>query len=229
MPGRDASHRGQIRTRDRVRDLAEVYTHDREVNAMLDLIPDMFPATATGGDIRFLEPACGSGNFIVEILRRKLSYVRFARIRSASNYEYRILRALASIYGVDICPENVDESRERMLDVVRSHYYSDANTVEPSDGFVSAARSILGTNLLCADFLADAATTEVVEYQPQAIGYFMRAWSMLDGSSPAETALTLFHQVPEPKRDEVPVHYLDLASTPDPTRVPVASDVPQSA
>lgn len=227
--GRDPAHRGQIRTRDRVRDLAEVYTHDREVDAMLDLIPDMFPSTATGNDLKFLEPACGSGNFMVEILHRKLSSIRFAKIRTASNYEYRILRALASIYGVDICPANVAESRERMLDVVRSHYYSDANTIEPTDGFVSAARTILSTNILCADFLAAAATTEVIDYQPRPSGHFIRDWSMLDGSAPAETEPTLFHQSPQPKRDVVPVHYLDLATTPDPTGPASVSDVTRSA
>jgi hypothetical protein len=60
-----------------VRDLAEVYTHEREVNAMLDLVPDMFPSAADtdNTDRAFLEPACGDGNFLVEILRRKLRYV----------------------------------------------------------------------------------------------------------------------------------------------------------
>lgn len=71
---------GQIKSRQRVRDLAEVYTHEREVNAMLDLIPDMFPAdsdaTSRGNhDRTFLEPACGSGNFLEAILRRKLATV----------------------------------------------------------------------------------------------------------------------------------------------------------
>lgn len=225
--GRD--NRGQIRTRDRVRELAEVYTHEREVKAMLDLIPSMFPSTAAGADLRFLEPACGSGNFLLEILRRKLSVVRFARIRSASNYEHRILRALASIYGVDICPDNVAEAQDGMLDVVRSHYYGDANTIEPTDGFVSAARTIVGTNVLCADFLADAAATEIIEYQSRRGGHFIRDWSMLDGSGAADTEPTLFNQSPEPKRDVVPVHYLDLATTPYPTGLAVGSDMSRSA
>lgn len=230
MPGRDRDSKGQIRTRDRVRDLAEVYTHEREVNAMLDLIPDMLPPTASGGDIKFLEPACGSGNFLVEILLRKLSAIRFDRIGSASNYEFRILRALASLYGIDICPDNVDEARDRMLDVVRSHYYSDANTVEPTKGFVSAARAILGTNILCADFLAEAATPEFIDYQAVRSGYFMRVWSVLDGTVANETQPDLFHQAPEPKRDETPVHYLDLAATPDPLRTESGTlGIPRSA
>ena len=61
----------QIKSRERVRDLAEVYTHEREVNAMLDLVPDMFPSATDPGntDRTFLEPACGHGNFLVAILR----------------------------------------------------------------------------------------------------------------------------------------------------------------
>jgi hypothetical protein len=74
----------QIRSRSRVRDLAEVYTHDREVHAMLDLVPDMFPTEEDPGntDRTFLEPACGHGNFLVEILRRKLTYVTTSRYGS---------------------------------------------------------------------------------------------------------------------------------------------------
>lgn len=225
----DQDHRGQIRTRDRVRDLAEVYTHEREVKAMLDLIPDMFPSTAAGTDVKFLEPACGSGNFLLEIVRRKLSAIRFAKIRSASSYEHRILRALASVYGVDICPGNVAEARDGILDVVRSHYYGDANTIEPTEGFVSAARTILETNVLCADFLADAVTTEVIDYQPRPGGHFIRDWSMMDGSAAANTEPTLFNQSPQPKCDVVPVHYLHLATTPHPTCLPIVSDVTRSA
>ena len=83
-----------------VREFAEVYTHEREVNAMLDLVPDMFPAKATGADIKFLEPACGSGNFLEEILGRKLRHIRFSRMRSVPAYEYRVLRAVASILPI---------------------------------------------------------------------------------------------------------------------------------
>lgn len=215
--------RGQIKTRDRVRDLAEVYTHEREVSAMLDLIPDMFPSGAGGADIKFFEPACGSGNFLEDILRRKLRHIRFTSISSIGTYEHRILRAVASIYGVDICVENVAEARDRIVANVRSHYYNDANTVEPTEGFASALKAILATNILQADFLTDAAKTEVIDYQPVQGGYFRRAWSMLDDSVTAETQPNLFHQEPEPKRDERPVHYRDLASTPDATRTEQAS------
>lgn len=211
--------RGQIKTRQRVRDLAEVYTHEREVKAMLDLIPDMFPAGSIKiVDMKFLEPACGSGNFLEEILRRKLAGVRYGKVKSAPRYEHWLLRALASIYGVDISADNVEESRVRLLEVMRSHYSNDANTVVPSVGFAAAARVIAATNIIHADFLADAARTEVIDYQPSRGGLFLRVWSMLDNSAEPEPIRDLFHPEPAPKRDEVPVHYTELAAHPEPTR-----------
>lgn len=209
----------QIKTRERVRALAEVYTHEREVNAMLDLIPDAFPAGSTHNvDCKFLEPACGSGNFLEEILRRKLAGIRFKRIRSLPRYEHWLLRALAAIYGVDICADNVEESRQRLIELLRSHYNFDANTVAPTQGFASAARAIVSTNIIHADFLADAASTEVVEYKPLRGGMFLRAWSILDDSAQAQSVPDLFHPQPEPKRDHAPLHYSELAANPDPTR-----------
>src|SRR6185312_1331992 len=75
------AHANQIKTRERVRDLAEVYTHKREVDAMLDLVPEMFPSAGdpNNTDRKFLEPAAGSGNFLEEILRRKLAFVTARR------------------------------------------------------------------------------------------------------------------------------------------------------
>ncbi|MGH8147460.1 MAG: hypothetical protein ACREPY_14150 [Rhodanobacteraceae bacterium] len=217
VPG--GEQRGQIKTRQRVRDLAEVYTHEREVKAMLDLVPDMFPAGSIKSvDMKFLEPACGSGNFLEEILRRKLAGIRFGKVKSIARYEHWLLRALASIYGVDISEDNVGESRVRLLEVLRSHYSNDANTVAPSQGFVAAARMVAASNIIHADFLADAATVEVIDYQPMRGGLFLRVWSMLDDSVEPEPIRDLFHPEPAPKRDEVPVHYAELAAHPEPTR-----------
>ena len=210
--------RGQIKTRQRVRDLAEVFTHEREVTAMLDLIPDMFPSGSIRlVDAKFLEPACGSGNFLEEILRRKLAGIRFGKVKSVPRYEHWLLRALASIYGVDISEDNVVESRSRLVEVLRSHYNNDANTTVPTDGFASAAHAIVDTNILHADFLADASRTQVVDYQPMRGGYFTREWSMLDDSAVAQRTPDLFHPEPAPKRDEVPVHYTELFANPLPT------------
>ena len=86
----------QIKSRARVRDAGEVFTAPREVNAMLDLLPaDVFADL----DSTFLEPTCGQGAFLVEVLRRKLKHCR-----SVTD----TLRALSSIYGIDIARDQGD-------------------------------------------------------------------------------------------------------------------------
>ena len=93
----------QIRSKKRVADFGEVYTNEREVNAMVDLVKEEAEKITS----TFLEPACGNGNFLMEILRRKLTSV--ARIYGYDMTEYRLhmIEAVASIYGVDIQPDNV--------------------------------------------------------------------------------------------------------------------------
>src|SRR3546814_20268147 len=75
----------------------------------------------------------------------------------------------------------------------------------PSEGFASAARTIVASNIVHADFLADASRTEVVDYQPGRGGTFRRVWSMLDDSAEVRRMPDLFDPEPAPKRDEVPV------------------------
>lgn len=210
------AHAGQIKTRERVRDLAEVYTHKREVDAMLDLVPEMFPSAddPANTDRKFLEPAAGSGNFLEEILRRKLVFVTAYRYRQISVYEHRILRALASIYAIDIDPENVEECRDRLRAVINSHLDNDLNTRVATEGFASAAEVILGTNIVCADALRDAHAIEFIDYQPKPRGAFIREWSTLGGSG---RQLDLFSR---PYRDAAPIHYAELAKHPGPLSYP---------
>lgn len=164
---------GQTRSRDRVRDLAEVFTHQREVDAMLDMISDAFTAL----DVKFLEPACGSGNFLTEVLRRKLILVKRAKCVSQEQYEHRLLRAIASIYGVDISPQNLTEARARMAHVLLEQYQRDANTIEPTAGFLNGAALILGDNIVLGDALNGADQIEFCDWQPRPQGCFLRVWS----------------------------------------------------
>lgn len=94
-----------IKSKERVKDFGEVYTAEREVKAMCDLIPSKIWKNI---DSTFLEPACGNGNFIVEILARKLSRCR---------NEAEVIRAYNSILGIDILPDNCEETKKRMLDM----------------------------------------------------------------------------------------------------------------
>lgn len=204
----------QIKTRQRVRELAEVYTHSREVTAMLDLVPDMFPSTSdpSNTDRKFLEPAAGSGNFLEEILRRKLRFVTVERYRSPLLYEHRVLRALASIYAIDIDPQNVDEAKDRLRHVIQSHLDNDLNTKEPSTGFGSAVEAILKTNVVLANTLTDLDRIEWVDYRAGRNGTFTREWST------AKDDVDQLDLFAVSKADEVPVHYSMLATHPGPVR-----------
>ncbi len=204
----------QINSRERVCDRAEVYTHESEVNAMLDLVPDMFPTDDDPGntDHTFFEPACGSGNFLVEILSRKLRYATPRRYGRGWRFEHRILRCLASIYGIDVSADNINESRHRMSAVIAEHLASHLGTRETTPDFGDAVEAILETNLIHADSLADVAEIELVEYRPQNAGSFIRKWSRPLDRAANEPNLFL----PDVRCDEVPVHYSELARRTEP-------------
>ena len=182
---------------------------------MLDLMPDMFPSTRDPGntDRTFLEPACGHGNFLVEVLRRKLKYVTPQRYGCGERFEFRVLRCIASIYGIDICDDNVRESRERMQFVISAHIENHLGADGPTTSFSDVVETILETNIICADSLADAAEIEFIEYRSASGGTFIREWSRpLD---PAASEPNLF-SLP-PRCDEVPVHYSELPRQAEPT------------
>ena len=192
---------GQVRSRERVRDLAEVFTHQREVDAMLDAVSDAFAVL----DVKFLEPSCGSGNFLVEILRRKLQLVAKADCVSQEQYEHRMLRAVASIYGIDVSPDNVAAARARMAHVLLSHYQTDANTVEPTTAFLNAAALILGDNVVCGDTIGAARRIELCDWRPASGARFQRVWSYAL-VPPAERDLFWAERI----QDADPVHYAEL-------------------
>ena len=182
---------------------------------MLDLVPDMFPSAGDPGntDRTFLEPACGHGNFLVEILRRKLEFVTPQRYGRGEHFEHRVLRCLASIYGIDICDDNVARvAGADAVDDQRARRKASGRRW-PTTGFDEAVEVILETNVICADTLSDAAEIELVDYEPDSGGTFIREWSRpLD---PAAGEPNLF-SLP-PRRDEVPVHYSELARQTEPT------------
>ena len=188
-----------IKSRERVRDLGEVYTQPREVDAMLDLIPDAFKDI----DTRFLEPAAGNGNFLVAILERKIALIGEAAHGGTPNwFEFALLRCLASVYAVDISPENVREARERMTAVVDAAHVFGGGSANPR--FTRAAETILATNVLQGDSLNAADQIVFVEYAPVPVERFERAPSELE--SPA---MDLFYEPPTPLST---VHYSELGA-----------------
>ncbi len=104
MNTKDDKQERQVVSRQRVADHGEVYTAKREVNAMLDLVKEETERI----DSRFLEPACGNGNFLVEILNRKMEAVRRQHSRNRFEYDQASAVAVSSMYGVELLPDNVE-------------------------------------------------------------------------------------------------------------------------
>ncbi|AMV12907.1 DNA methyltransferase [Legionella pneumophila] len=108
----------QIKSKKRVIEHGEVFTSEREVNAMLDLVK---PETERI-ESRFLEPACGTGNFLIEILRRKLNVVENRYKKSKREYERYAVLAVSSIYGIDIQEDNILQCRTRLFNYFDEQY-----------------------------------------------------------------------------------------------------------
>lgn len=138
----------QIKSKERVAEHGEVFTNEREVNAMLDLVKSETDRIES----RFLEPACGDGNFLAEILRRKLARVKRQYKKNNSEYTKNAFLALTSIYGIDIQEDNVEECWKRLFDIWDKAYSTQVKK-EASDEIRNAARYILRKNILCGDAL----------------------------------------------------------------------------
>lgn len=211
-PGMDR----HVVSKQRVADHGEVYTQPREVNAMLDLVRSETERI----DSRFLEPACGHGNFLAEILGRKLRVVESRYGRSQLEYERYTLLAVSSVYGIDILEDNVAQCRDRLFAIVAGHF---ARLFR--DEFLRAVRHVLERNIVHGDALS----LQTVGQNPKPIVF--SEWSLVNGSmvkrrdfafhellSYAGTRETpLFSDLgdevffPEPVKDYPLVHYLKLA------------------
>lgn len=134
----------QVKSRQRVADHGEVFTPSWMVDEMLDLVK----SESKRIESRFLEPACGSGNFLVPVLERKLITVE-ARYRS-SDFELRhfALAALMSIYGIELLADNAKECRENLFAAFKSFLKADV-----ADEILRAAWVVLGLNIVNGDAL----------------------------------------------------------------------------
>jgi hypothetical protein len=160
----------QVVSKKRVSDHGEVLTGKREVNAMLDLVKDETERI----DSLFLEPACGDGNFLSEILERKLRVVEKRYGKSQSDYERYAVLAVSSIYGIDILPENVRDCRQRLFDI-----YDSAYTLlfkKSKDKSRAAIRFILDLNIIHGNAL----TLRTEGDNPKPIVFSQ--WKLVSGS-----------------------------------------------
>ena len=138
----------QIKSKQRVSDYGEVFTAEREVNAMLDLVKHETERI----DSRFLEPACGEGAFLKEILRRKLTVVKDKYGKSTSDYEVNSVKAVCSIYGIDILEDNAQICRNNLYEIWNKEYTKLAKK-DATDKCRNTVKFILSKNIICGNAL----------------------------------------------------------------------------
>lgn len=139
----------QVKSKQRVADHGEVFTAEREVKAMCDLVAD----ECLRIDSRFLEPAVGEGVFLAEVLSRKLAVVKSKYKKSAYDYERNAILALTSIYGVDILADNAQACRDKLF-ALWDHEYTAFCKKEANEEARAAARYILQQNIVCGNALS---------------------------------------------------------------------------
>ena len=138
----------QTKSKQRVSDHGEVFTAEREVKAMCDLVHSQ----CDNVDASFLEPACGTGNFLVEILARKLVRVKKDAKSDTTQWEWLSVRAVASLYGVDLMQDNVEECRQRLFKQWDKAYKA-ACKKNCNDETRESVRYILSKNIVCGNAL----------------------------------------------------------------------------
>ncbi len=208
----------QVVSKKRVADHGEVLTSKREVNAMLDLVKQETERIES----RFLEPACGTGNFLTEILERKLGIVETRYRKSQLEYERNAVLAISSIYGIDILEDNVVECRKRLF-VIFDQKYCNLFKEKAKDECRNAIKYILGRNIIWGNAL----TLKLVGETTQPIVF--SEWSPLNGSMikrrdymlsyllDEKHQMLLFSDennpanIHEPVKEYSPIHFLRIA------------------
>ncbi len=166
-----AKQENQVVSKQRVTDHGEVLTGRREVNAMLDLVKQETERIES----RFLEPACGTGNFLTEILERKLRVVEARYGKSQLEYERNAVLAVSSIYGIDILEDNVQHCRQRLFGIFDLNYLHSFKN-KTNDNCRKSIRYILERNIIHGDALS----LKTVGDNPKPIVF--SEWSPVNGS-----------------------------------------------
>jgi len=176
----------------RVADHGEVYTRTREVNAMLDLVKQETERIES----RFLEPACGTGNFLIEVLGRKLLIVESRYRRSQLEYERYSVLAVSSIYGIDILEDNIETCRNRLF-YLFDERYSSLFQRKAKNECREAARYILSRNII----YGDALTLQSLGDKPEPI--IFSEWSLVKGSMIKRRDFAFHELIPEKKTKQM--------------------------
>ena len=205
---------GYIRSKKRVSDHGEVFTPAWMVDDMLDLVK----GEAERIDARFLEPACGSGNFLVPVLQRKLAAVEVKFGKSDFNKRHYALLGLMCCYGIELLADNIEECRANLLEVLTEYL-----RLTPEDETCRAASCILAANLVHGDALkmktAQGEPITFAEWGYIGKGKFQRRDFRLDvltGASAFNAEGSLFaglgnHEIFKPTKTYPPMTIKDLA------------------
>ncbi len=203
-----------IKSKKRVADHGEVFTPQWLVEKMLDLVQGETERI----DSRFLEPACGSGNFLVPILQRKLAAVELKFAKSEFEKRHYALYGLMCAYGVELLEDNIAECRANMLDV-----FADYLALDEGDDLYHAAVVVLSLNLVHGDAMTmlgiDGSPINVVEWGYLGKGKFQRRDFRLDvltGMASFSAEDSLFsslgkHEIFRPTKSYPPMTIVDLA------------------
>ena len=138
----------QIKSKERVANYGEVNTSEKEVNSMLDLVKQ----ETERYDSRFLEPACGDGNFLIKVLDRKLKVLQSEFKKNQFEFEKNLIVIMGSIYGIDLLDDNVTNARERLFIrsiAVYKKYFKDYLNFD----FINSISFILKRNIINGDAL----------------------------------------------------------------------------
>ena len=203
-----------VKSKQRVADHGEVFTPAWMVEAMLDLVK----GESERIDSRFLEPACGSGNFLVRILQRKLAAVEVKFGKSDFEKRQYAMLALMCAYGIEILPDNITECRANMLEILTDYLH-----LKQSDDFYLASKYVLSQNLIHGDAMtmraSDGQPIAFAEWGYLGKGKFQRRdfrFDMLTQASAFGEEGTLFahlekHELFTPTKTYPPMTLSDLA------------------
>jgi len=204
-----------VKSRQRVVDHGEVFTPEWMVEAMLDLVKDETQRI----DSRFLEPACGSGNFIVKILQRKLAAVELKYGKSEFEKQHYALLGLMCIYGVELLKDNIAECRANVLEV-----FAEYLGINDSDPLFQAAFHVLTNNLVHGDAITmrtqDGQPITFAEWGYLGKGKYQRRdfrFDILTGSAAFSAEGSLFadlgkHEIFAPIKTHPPMTVRELAA-----------------
>lgn len=199
----------QVISKQRVTDHGEVLTAEREVTAMLDMVHHQLVRI----DSRFLEPACGTGNFLMPIYEKKLAIIKKRYSKSQLEFERNAVIATGSIYGIDILQDNVRICRERLFTVF-NELYTALYKKKSKEDLRSVIRFVLSKNIIWGNALS----LKTVAEEPKPI--IFTEWSMVRGSMIKRRDFSFEELMPDKNSNADLFHQAEISDLGTPAFIP---------